>query len=245
MVSIKQSKFIKSLNIKKYRVKEKSFIAEGRKNVLEGIKSDYKLKHLLATVEFLRNNVEVTQFVGHKVIEVTNKELEGIGTFTTNNDCLAVFGMPDANPENIAFDDHIIAVDGLSDPGNLGTIIRTMDWFGFKHLVCSSDTTDVYNPKVINATMGSYCRVKVYYTDLSSFIQRAPIAAYGADFNGIPLSKWDHSPKSILVFGSESHGISVGVKSHLKSTVTIEKVGAAESLNVGIATGIICHHLRS
>lgn len=245
MVSIKQSKFIKSLKIKKYRVKEKSFIAEGRKNVIEGIHSDFKLKLLLATAEFLDDNAQVLDFVGNKVVEVSNQILEEHGTFVTNDDCLAIFEIPDYKMDESMFEDHVIALDGLSDPGNLGTIIRTMDWFGLRHLVCSRDTADIYNPKVINATMGSYTRVKVYYTDLQEFIGASRLCAYGADLDGTPLSQWNVDQKSILVMGSESHGISDLVKSLLKSRVTIEKIGEAESLNVGIATGILCHHLRS
>lgn len=242
MVSNKQSKFIKSLKIKKYRTKEMCFFVEGRKNTLEGINNGLVLKYLLATAEFVKDNASELSNVESYLMECSPSELIELGTFSTNNDCLAVFEMP--KQEEIDFGDHVVVLDGVGDPGNLGTIIRTLDWFGFKHLVCSRNTTDFYSPKVLNATMGSYARVKVHYEDLGQFIENSPLMAYGADLNGCSMEELQISDPIMLVMGSESHGISEGLSDKLKGNVTIPRVGEAESLNVAIATGILCHHLR-
>ena len=219
------------------------FLAEGRKNVLEGIMSGLGVKYLLATSEFIKDNEQDLSVVESKLIECTNNELTDLGTFTTNNDCLAVFEIP-ALEKPIDYSQHIVLLDGISDPGNLGTIIRTMDWFGFNQLICSKDTTDFYNPKVINATMGSFARMQVTYTNIADLIREAPIDTYGADLNGTPLDQWKATKPTMLVMGSESHGLSQEVHDVLSGKVTIPKIGMAESLNVGIATGILCHHMK-
>ncbi len=244
MISKKQSKFIKSLKIKKYRSREMCFFVEGRKNTLEGLQNGFSLKYLLATSEFLKDNENELLNIESKVIESTPAELKELGTFSTNNDCLTVFQIP-ASIDVVSFSDHIVVLDGVSDPGNLGTIIRTLDWFGISQLVCSMDTADFYNPKVVNATMGSYTRVKAYYRELSGFLREAPIPAYGADLNGENLSEFNVQQPIILVMGSESHGISEQIAAQLHGKVTIPRIGEAESLNVAIATGILCHHLQT
>lgn len=243
MVSIKQSKFVKSLKLKKYRTKENCFIVEGGKNVLEAISSNCSIRYLLATSEFLQNNDLSGEIIEKKILEVTAKELEDLGTFKVNNECLAVVEMFTPQME-VSFSDHVVALDGVSDPGNLGTIIRTMDWFGFKTLVCSRDTADFYNPKVINSTMGSFTRIQVVYTALDEFLKKAPLPSFGADLHGLPLQQWNPESPVILVMGSESHGLSESVSNQLTQHVTIPKIGGAESLNVAIATSILCSHLR-
>lgn len=243
MVSKKQSKFIKSLKIKKYRTREKCFIVEGRKNVLEALTSNMTVRHVLATSQFIDNNALPPAIVEHKLIIVDQSELEELGTFATNQDCMAVLEMPD-NAPILSFDDHVVVLDGVSDPGNLGTIIRTMDWFGLKHLVCSRETADFYNPKVVNSTMGSFARVRPFYTEIETFLQECPLAAFGADLKGLTPNEWKSDEPIALVMGSESHGISQEVIKLLKDRISIPKIGEAESLNVAIATGILCHHLR-
>lgn len=243
MVSKRQSKFIKSLKIKKYRAQEKCFIIEGKKNVLEVINSGYTIRLLLATSEFINENVLPESINKETLFEVNSVQLQDLGTFTTNNDCLAVaemkeFSISDLDPGQI-----FIALDGVKDPGNLGTIIRTMDWFGLNQLICSPNTAEWYNPKVINATMGSFTRVRCVYTDLKQFIETSSLPAFGADLSGIPLDEWHATKPYIVVMGSESHGISENVASVLRARISIPRKGEAESLNVAIATGIICHHL--
>lgn len=243
MVSIKQSKFIKSLKIKKYRTREKCFLVEGSKNVMEAITAEYVMRYLLVTADFLEK-YDLPETLASSAIVVSPRELEELGTFTTNQDCLAVVEMP-ASEVVLTYQDHVVALDGVSDPGNLGTIIRTLDWFGFRTLVCSPDTADFYNPKVINSTMGSFTRVQVVYMELQEFIRQAPIPAYGADLAGVALSLWKPEEPVIVVMGSESHGLREEVAGALAGTVTIPRLGGAESLNVAIATSLFCNHLRS
>lgn len=245
MISKKQSKFIKSLKIKKYRQHEKCFIVEGRKNVMELIHSHYQIRYLLATPQFLNENHLPQSILSKGLLEVSPQQLQDLGTFKTNNDCMAIAEMITYERGSFDTKKHIVALDGVGDPGNLGTIIRTMDWFGFDQLVCSPSTAEIYNPKVINSTMGSFIRVKFIYEDLAAFIDDMGVAAYGADLSGVSLSKWKPSAPCMVVMGSESHGLSEEVKKRLISAISIPKVGGAESLNVAIATGIICHHLRS
>ncbi len=244
MISRKQSKFIKSLKIKKYRDIEKAFLVEGKKNVMELIKSDFEIKSIVCTQLFS----ELNPFVLNKNFEVivsSEQDLSQLGTFKVNNECLAVVKKKECSIAQADLSDFTFVLDDISDPGNLGTIIRTMDWFGFKNLVCSEHTADLYNPKVINSTMGSFTRVKVYYTDIVQFIKQSKKPVFGADMGGDQLTKTKFPKSSLFVMGSESNGISPRVRSLLTSTVSIQGFGKAESLNVGIATGIICHHLRN
>ena len=166
-------------------------------------------------------------------------------TFKSNNECLAVAVRKELAETNLRPDDFLIALDEVGDPGNLGTIIRTLDWFGFSKVICSKGTADFYNPKVINATMGSFTRVHPVYTDLVPFIKKYDIPVYGADINGVSISEWSPEKPSIIVMGSESHGISLAVRRELNNFVHIPGLGGAESLNVGMATGIFCYHLRN
>ncbi len=244
MLSIKQSKFIKSLKIKKYRTKERCFIAEGKKNVLEAISANYTFKYLLVTTSFKQQHSELLQKYEDHLIDVDEKTLVAHGTFKSNQDCLAVLQMPEFEISGIDFQKDIVVLDGVGDPGNLGTIIRTMDWFGITNLVCSHDVADVFNPKVINSTMGSFTRVKVIYTNLEKFLQDVPLPKIGADLSGVNLSEWHPKEPVALVMGSESHGISKSISKLLTGKVTIPKKGKAESLNVAIATGILCNHLK-
>lgn len=224
---------------------EKSFLVEGQKNIAELIQSDFNIKMICGTREFLLSNEKSLQPYSERCYEVGQDELTDMGTFQTNQDGLAVVEMKNLTIGEIRTDAHIIALDGISDPGNLGTIIRTMDWFGFKQLVCSPETTDFYNPKVINSTMGSFARIHCVYQDVASLIARSRLPAYGADLDGEPMARWKPQSPVILVMGSESHGLSTSIQRLLTGSVSIRKFGQAESLNVAIATGIFCHHLRS
>ncbi len=217
---------------------------EGKKNVLELLSSDFKIRYVIGTSEFIAQHSEyLRQFEG-SIVEASPKELVELGTFQTNEDCLAVAEIPCREVELVSYDDYIIALDGVSDPGNLGTIIRTLDWYGFRQVICSHDCADLYNPKVINATMGSFKRVKVYYDDLISFCTNCQMESFGADLEGVPLDNWTPQKPSILIMGSESHGLSPELSDLIHGKVTIPKIGQAESLNVAIATAIFCQHLR-
>ncbi|MEP4534867.1 MAG: RNA methyltransferase [Cyclobacteriaceae bacterium] len=244
MVSKNQSKFIKSLKIKKYRVKESMFLVEGKKNVLELLKSDFEIQLLLGTEVFLFNHLgEFKGLEKHQIVQASDKELSDLGTFKTNQDCLAVVKMKPEKYQDIDFSNHVFVLDGVSDPGNLGTIIRTLDWFGFDQVLCSANSADFYNPKTINATMGSFTRVSVSYGDVPEFLKSKPVdvMSYGAAMEGENPADINLGQPSIIVFGSESHGISNEVGGLLDKKISIPGKGMAESLNVGIAAGIISY----
>jgi TrmH family RNA methyltransferase len=241
MVSKSELKFIRSLKIKKYRTGEQRFLVEGEKNVLELLSSDFVVDKLFVSPQFLEKHRNECASVHYSV--VSGRDLAAMSSLVTNEQALAIVKMKDYAGEQLNTSGILIGLDGINDPGNLGTIIRTMDWFGLHHLVCSEDTVDFYNPKVISATMGSFTRVHVVYTDLSAFLKSYGGLKVSAEMNGSPLEAFNPVKPMIMVMGSESHGVRAQVQPLLDARVTISKFGQAESLNVGIATGIICHHL--
>jgi TrmH family RNA methyltransferase len=241
MISKSELKFIRSLKIKKYRTAEKRFLVEGEKNVLELLSSDYKVERLFVTSDFQEAYYSKLAKIPHT--EVSANELQNASALTTNDKALAVVQMKHHEISQIDLNRTIIALDGINDPGNLGTIIRTMDWFGLNQLVCSEDTVDFYNPKVIQATMGSFTRVAVAYASLAAFLKSYTGRKIGADIDGTPLNQSKIPHQSVMIMGSESHGIREAIRNEIDEFVTIPKFGSAESLNVGIATGILCHHI--
>jgi len=241
MLSRKDQKFIKSLKVKKYRTSEKCFLVEGAKNVQELLDSDFQIEMVIGTEEFFAKKIRV----GSLRKEVIKADLlSQLSTFKTNHDGLAVAKMKDFTNEPADTSYHLFALDGVGDPGNLGTIIRTLDWFGFSQIVCSEDCAEFYHPKVINSSMGSFTRINPYYCDLPKFVADSKLPAFGADMDGDSIHEIALDGPSIFVMGSESHGISKEVAKYLESRVSIPRVGKAESLNVAMATGIIASHLR-
>lgn len=245
MISINKSKFIKSLKIKKYRGIERCFLVEGRKNVKEVLQSGFNVQSVIGTKAYLdKKPVELTSFQG-ELLEAPESFLIEAGTFQSNQDCIAVVEMPEDTMISPRPGQHLFLLDGISDPGNLGTIIRTLDWFGFTQIACSPDTADFYNPKVINSTMGSFCRVKVAYQELDSLIKAIPRPVVGTDMQGESLSGGTINEPSYIIMGSESHGVREYLLPLLTKKITISAHGHAESLNVGVATGIIAYLLTN
>jgi TrmH family RNA methyltransferase len=238
MVVKSQIKLVKNLQQKKYRNQHGLFVAEGRKTVQEVLVSGITPKILYSTDK----NVLPDHEVG--ITLVGSKELERMSGLKTPNKILGVFEIPKESvlPTN----GWVIALDGVKDPGNMGTIIRLCDWFGITHLVCSEDTVDCYNPKVVQATMGSIGRVGVHYADLKSFVVDFPHDSYGAVLDGAPIQGATFPKEGVIVMGSESHGISAEVKDVLHHAISIQKYGSssAESLNVATASAIFLHELR-
>ncbi|MEM9326236.1 MAG: RNA methyltransferase [Bacteroidota bacterium] len=244
MLSKNESKFIKSLKLKKYRQQERGFLVEGEKNVEEVLQSNLQIHSLVGTPEFLER-LDPKYVVGHETRTVKQSQLESLGTLKSNQSALAVVRMPIVEGEENQ-QDHIIALDSVSDPGNLGTIIRTMDWFGYRTLLCSEGTADFYNPKAIAATMGSFTRVFPHYVDLPDklrILKASGLNIYGLVLDGAPLTVGPLGP-GVYVLGSESHGISSDVLRLLDHRLTISSSGRAESLNVAIASAILLHELR-
>ncbi|MEQ9467170.1 MAG: RNA methyltransferase [Ekhidna sp.] len=241
MLSRKEQKFIKSLKVKKYRTREKCFLVEGTKNVLELLRSDFDVDMVIGTEHFFAQNL----CKGPHRNEIVKADVLGqLSTFKTNEDVIAIAKMRERSADEIRYDDHLFVLDGVGDPGNVGTIIRTLDWFGFDQLIRSPDCAEFYHPKVINSTMGSFTRVKVCTVDLEEFFQTNELPVFIADMDGAPLSEINYTAPSIIVMGSESHGIGGIAKKYARQSISIPQFGGAESLNVGIATGIIAAHLR-
>jgi len=238
VISKAQIKFIKSLQIKKFRSEHKKFIVQGKKNVLELLMSDYQVHQLYATESFLPD-LESTKFQAEII---SQNELEKISSFQSNSTALAIVEMPQNDYIEVN-NDWAIVLDQVKDPGNLGTIIRIADWYGIKKIICSLDCVDAYNPKVISASMGSFCRVHVFYTELNSYLKKQKEAIFGALLDGESIYKTKQIKTGYLLMGSESQGISSDLKKYITNKVSIPRIGEAESLNVAVATGIICDNL--
>ena len=239
MVSKNQIKLINSLHQKKFRQINKLFIAEGIKVIHELLDAQYELDQIYATVPLFK---EVSE---NKKTLISDVELKKISALTVPNNCLAVFKIPSEK----VFKEKglIVALDSIRDPGNLGTIIRICDWFGVEQIICSQDTVDVYNPKVIQATMGSISRVNFIYTDLVSVLQETKLPVFGTFMNGENIYKMDVPQEGIIVMGNEANGISKAIENAVKSRISIPRFGAlqkTESLNVATATAIILSEFR-
>jgi len=245
MLSRKWLKYIKSLQIKKFRKENGAFLVEGAKSVRELLQSDFSVQILFATQEFYQSSIRLVNAQGFPIEIVSQEELESAGIFHSNNACLAIAGTKENLPLYADEKEFVLVLDEVKDPGNLGTIIRVADWYGIRKIVCSPDTADLYNPKVITASMGSFTRVRLYYCDLPSYLsQQNHLPVYGAFLDGENLHQTQFVDSGYVVMGNESHGIGADLKAFISHKVTIPRFGGAESLNVGIATAIICDNLR-
>ncbi len=253
MISKNAQKFINSLKIKKYRQIHNAFLVEGEKSVDELLHSGTGIKNIYCTRDWFDERQARLKHCAAEIAVVSNEDLLRISDLTTPNKVLAIAEMPEVSnniglPEN----EPVLALDGIRDPGNMGTIIRTADWFGIRNIFCSIDSVDLYNPKVIQATMGSYARVKVHYLDLHDFIRsQMPVKVYGALLEGVSITEKKFDEKGIIVIGNESKGISSGLKPLITDPVFIphlfdlpESSYHAESLNASVANAIICYEIR-
>jgi TrmH family RNA methyltransferase len=244
MLSKNTVKFIKSLQQKKFRKQENSFFVEGTKNVTELLDSDFKVTHLLYTPQFAERHEAQLAVSGAQIYEVTPKTLASTGTFLTNDSALAVAEIKENAPFVIREKELAIALDDVRDPGNLGTIIRIADWYGIKKLIFSEETADIYNPKVLNASMGSFTRVSFFYTDLEQYLKGTSFPIYGAFLEGENIHTKNLKPEGMILMGNESNGISGKLASLVTEKLTIPQFGQAESLNVAVATAVICDNFR-
>lgn len=230
-------KLITSLSQKKYRQKHKLFVVEGVKVVQEFLNSSYELEIVFSTdTDFSSTN---------KFIEVTDQELKKISSLKNPNKVLAIFKIP--NQINPIMGGLILALDSINDPGNLGTIIRLCDWFGIEQLVCSNETVDCFNSKVVQASMGSLTRVAISYLDLKKYLQNASVPIFIADMDGLNVYKTKLPDSALLVLGNEANGISDDIKQLVTTKITIPRYGAfqqTESLNVATASAILLSEFR-
>ncbi|NGZ43137.1 RNA methyltransferase [Cytophagaceae bacterium 50C-KIRBA] len=240
MLTNKQIKLINSLHSKKGRSENELFLVEGEKGIQEVLDSNYELEFLVINADFQH----LFSSNSLPIYFVSKEEITKLSTLTINQYGLAVVHCK-ASSSLSPLDDKVLVLDGVRDPGNLGTIIRVCDWYGIKQIVLSNDCTEFYNPKVISATMGSFKRVDCLYADLTAFFRTNPDhVIVAADLSGDNLHEFTFPPKVFIVMGSESHGIRDDVSAMIQQRITIPRFGEAESLNVAISTGIILDHLR-
>lgn len=244
MISKSQINFIKSLHQKKFRKEHGLFIVEGIKSFSEFIGSDYEIDSIFFTENISPKLSKLSQNV--KIYRVTEDELKKISTLNTPQHLLAVIKIPEnltIDYENLKGAFHLV-LDGIQDPGNLGTIIRTADWFGIDKIFCSLDTVEVYNPKVVQASMGSISRVKVIYTELGDFLSASGLPVYGALLDGTSIYDTDLGNEGLILLGNEGKGISNELMSKITIPLTIPRFGKAESLNVAVSASIFCSEIR-
>ena len=234
MLSKNQVKLIQKLHQKKYRNELKLFIVEGKKSINEFLQAGYTPQLLIATEAF---TASVPQ---HLITPVSKDELRKVSTLQNPDEGLAVFEQP--KHKGILQEGVIVALDNVQDPGNLGTIIRLCDWFGVETLLCNTQTVDCYNPKVVQASMGSLTRVAVHYLDLAAFLTTTALPIYTMDLEGENLYTVTFPKDCILILGNEANGISAEVRTLSNEVITIPRFSQhqrTESLNVAMAGAII------
>ena len=238
MLSKNQIKLITSLSKKKFRNQHQLFVVEGKKGIEEFLNSSFKLYYLFSTTE----NYKVEK---EKFTLISETDLKKISNLSTPNLALALFKIPIARV--IDSSKLILALDEVRDPGNLGTIIRLCDWFGIEHLVCSEGTVDCYNPKVVQATMGSLTRVTTHYLNLEHFLKDTDHPKFGAFMDGDNIYKQILPTNGIVVMGNEANGISPAIEALIDQKISIPRFGnlqSTESLNVATATAILLNEFR-
>jgi TrmH family RNA methyltransferase len=240
MISKARLKYIKSLQVKKYRKQEQCFVVEGAKGVRELLGSDFETVLIVGTEQFLDQAQPLMGRSKAEILTAKPSDLEQIGAFQSNDSGLAVARMRDNVKPVLAAEEFALVLDDIRDPGNLGTIIRTADWYGLRHIIASEETADLYNSKVINATMGSFTRVNVYYINLIEYLRSVKgFDTYGAFLNGEDVHTMSFGKGGLIVIGNESAGISDAVGAMIKKRITIPRIGSAESLNASVAAGVI------
>ena len=246
MLSKSQLSFIKSLHHKKYRKRHGRFLVEGIKSITEFIASDFYIEHVYHTPEAVANLAKIPGNI--KCTQVTEADMMKISTLDAPQGILAIVYMKDPItilPPNLFRGSYSLFLDGIQNPGNLGTIIRTADWFGIDRIVCSEDCAEFYNPKVIQASMGSAARIPISYFSLDGLLRQTDVPVYGAFLGGTSVYETDFGKEAIIVLGNEGNGISETTAALIRHRVTIPRFGAGESLNVAVSAGIFCAAIRS
>ena len=244
MLSKNTVKFIKSLHQKKFRNQEQKFFVEGEKSVLEVLNSNFKVEILVCTEAFFSVYHKQLNKLDLQIISATQQQLENLGQYQSNDSALAVVNMKPNDSFDFPVGEFVLGLDDVRDPGNLGTIIRIADWYGIRNLVFSSQTADFYNPKVIQSSMGSFTRVNFFYDDLIDVFRNWNVPIYGAFLNGENVHKMTQISPGVILMGNESNGISENLEKLVTDKVTIPGFGEAESLNVAIATAILCDNFK-
>lgn len=246
MLSKNKIKYIRSLEQKKYRKEEKAFLAEGHKLVGD-LSGHFECRLLAATSTWLESHPDIK---ADEIVEVSEEELKKASLLKTPQDVLAVFRIPETDPGTRDIAGSLcLALDDVQDPGNLGTILRTADWFGIRHVFCSIGTADAYNPKTVQATMGALARVRIHYCDLKDLIGTLPdMPVYGTFLDGKNIYGQELTPHGLIVMGNEGKGISQEMEKLVNRRLLIPNYPqgeeTSESLNVATATAIVCAEFR-
>ncbi|PQA92996.1 RNA methyltransferase [Chryseobacterium shigense] len=240
MLTAHTIKILQSLDKKKFRQKYNLFLVEGNKIISELPQSNFKVKEIFSTDPQKLDRTDIP------VIEIGENELKKISFLKTPKDSVAVCYLPEQEKND---DKEVqLVLDGIQDPGNLGTIIRLADWFGIEQIICSEDTVDVYNPKVVQATMGSFTRVNIVYKDLVEYLSKTENINIGTDMEGESIYTFEKPEKINLILGNEGNGMRPETEKLLQKCITIPRFGksqSTESLNVSMAAGIILGQLFS
>ncbi|WP_298879144.1 RNA methyltransferase [uncultured Polaribacter sp.] len=238
-ISKNQFKLITSLSQKKYRQKHKLFIAEGVKVVQELLNSSFDVETLFCTDDF---SLDISE---EKIVRISENDLKKVSNLKSPNKVLGVFKIPEQ--KILKNKGLIIALDAINDPGNLGTIIRLCDWFGIDDLICSNDTVDCYNQKVVQASMGSLTRVSIKYLDLNKYLSVTNLPTFIADMDGDNVYKTSLPNEGVLIMGNEANGVSDRIKELITNKISIPRFGnvqETESLNVATATAILLSEFK-
>ena len=239
MLSKNQVKLIQKLQQKKYRNELNLFIVEGKKSIVEFLQAGYRLELLIATEVF------ATALNSQPITLVSKEELRKVSSLKNPDEGLAIFHQ--RQHKGILQEGVILALDNVQDPGNLGTLIRLCDWFGIETLICNSQTVDCYNPKVVQASMGSLTRVAVHYVDLAGFLATCALPLYAMDLDGENLYTTEFPEDCVLILGNEANGISPEIRALADGIITIPRFGKlqqTESLNVAMAGAIVVSQVR-
>jgi len=247
MLSKNKIKYLKSLQLKKYRLQERKFVVEGDKIVRELINSSYVVKGIYAAKNWIETHKVLLKPINDIVFEADSKQLKAATSLTTTSKVIAEVDMPSIESQIIdpSVPVHLY-LDGIRDPGNMGTIIRSAAWFGLTQIICSPDCVDVYNNKVLQATMGSFLHIKILIVDPNELKKELPDhQCIGATLNGIELTEFKQPDYIVLIIGNEGKGISPNVLHKCDEELTIAKASNSptESLNAAISTSILLHNL--
>ena len=235
----KDFNLIRSLGKKKTRSERKLFVVEGIKSILELIGSDFEIQKLLLTRETLAEHRDAFEPVRKLISAVDEGELAKASSLEFNNTGIAIVKQKKESPLEIKDTDLVVMLDDIRDPGNLGTIIRTADWYGVSKIICSTSTADFYNSKAVAASMGSFTRMDVYYTDLPKVLKEVTTPVIAAMLDGMDAHTFEYPESGILLIGNEANGISAPVLPFVTHAISIPSYGNAESLNAALATGIL------
>ncbi|MDM8175042.1 MULTISPECIES: TrmH family RNA methyltransferase [Olivibacter] len=243
MLSKSQLQFVKSLHQKKFRKEHGLFIVEGFKSITDFFHSDYVIHSIYYTPK-VGPKIDI---FGEKIkhYPISERDLEAISTLKTPQGIVALIETPSevAVQEDELRDQFSLVLDTIQDPGNLGTIIRTADWFGIKHIICSEETVECFNPKVVQATMGSLAHVSIHYTDLHAFLKDVTLPSFATVLDGQSIYETDFGSEGFIILGNEGNGIAPDLISNKTQRITIPSFGNAESLNVAVSAAICCSEI--